>query len=62
MLLITNPTPARLMSLHKIMLKETNPHMINYYRTTVMSISGTTYPCYEHLYVYNNFIAYILIL
>ncbi|ALC45883.1 CG31150, partial [Drosophila busckii] len=49
LLLISNPTAARLISIHRIIQAETDPHLINYYRTTVMSISETTYPCYQHL-------------
>lgn len=49
LLLISNPTAARLISIHRIIQSETDPHMINYYRTTVISISETTYPCYQHL-------------
>ncbi|XP_030375006.1 uncharacterized protein LOC115624412 [Scaptodrosophila lebanonensis] len=49
LLLISNPTAARLISIHRIIQSETDPHMINYYRTTVTSISETTYPCYQHL-------------
>lgn len=49
LLLISNPTPARLISIHRIIQSETDPHMINYYRTTITSISETTFPCYQHL-------------
>ncbi|KRG01396.1 uncharacterized protein LOC6573593 isoform X2 [Drosophila mojavensis] len=49
LLLISNPTAARLISIHRIIQSETDPHLINYYRTTVTSISETTYPCYQHL-------------
>ncbi|XP_036228844.2 vitellogenin-2 isoform X1 [Bactrocera oleae] len=49
LLLISNPTAARLISIHRIIQSETDPHMINYYRTTITSISETTYPCYQHL-------------
>jgi len=49
LLLISNPTAARLISIHRIIQSETDPHMINYYRTTVTSISETTYPCYQNL-------------
>ncbi|KAH8265516.1 hypothetical protein KR038_009680, partial [Drosophila bunnanda] len=49
LLLISNPTAARLISIHRIIQSETDPHMINYYRTTVTSISETTYPCYQKL-------------
>lgn len=50
-LLLSNPTPARLMSLHKILEDETSSHIINFYRTTILSMSGTTQPCYQDLYV-----------
>ncbi|XP_061389205.1 uncharacterized protein LOC133324377 [Musca vetustissima] len=49
LLLISNPTAARLISIHRIIQSETDPHMINYYRTTITSISETTYPCYQNL-------------
>lgn len=49
LLLISNPTPARLISIHRIIQNETCNHMINYYRTTITSISETTFPCYQHL-------------
>ncbi|XP_055851471.1 uncharacterized protein LOC129915809 [Episyrphus balteatus] len=49
LLLISNPTPARLISIHRIIQSETCRHMINYYRTTITSISETTFPCYQHL-------------
>lgn len=48
-LLVSNPTPARLMSIHALMENETNPHLINFYRTTILSIAGTTHPCYKNL-------------
>lgn len=51
LLLISNPTAARLISIHRIIQTESDPHLINYYRTTVTSISETTYPCYQHLWV-----------
>lgn len=49
LLLISNPTPARLISIHRILNAETDPHMINYYRTTIKSITETTFPCYSDL-------------
>lgn len=49
MLLLSHPTPARLMSLHNLLQEESNPHIINYYRTTVLSMSGTTHPCNQDL-------------
>lgn len=47
MLLFSNPTPARLISVHALMGNETNPHLINFYRTTILSIAGTTHPCLQ---------------
>ncbi|XP_055544225.1 vitellogenin-4 [Wyeomyia smithii] len=49
MLLVSNPTPGRLLGLYSVIKTENDPHMINFYRTTVLSISETTYPCYQHL-------------
>lgn len=50
-LLTSNPTSSRLMSIHTLMENETNPHLINFYRTTLLSLAGTTQPCYQKLYV-----------
>lgn len=49
MLLHSNPTPDRLMSIHNFMQTETCPHMLNFYTTTVQSLKKTTYPCYQQL-------------
>ncbi|XP_055375125.1 uncharacterized protein LOC129607901 isoform X2 [Condylostylus longicornis] len=49
LLIVSKPTPARLISIHRIIKDETDPHLINYYRTTIKSISETTYPCYQPL-------------
>lgn len=48
-LLTSNPTSARLMSIHTLMENETNPHMVNFYRTTLLSLAGTTQTCYHKL-------------
>lgn len=48
-LLTSNPTSARLMSIHTLMTNETNPHLVNFYRTTLLSLAGTTQPCYQKL-------------
>lgn len=48
-LLTSNPTPGRLMSLHRLIQDETSSHLINFYRTTVLSISESTYPCFQDL-------------
>ncbi|XP_037039543.1 vitellogenin-3 [Bradysia coprophila] len=57
MLLLSNPTPARLINLDKMMQDETNLHLLNYYRSTILSLSETTYPCYQHL---KRIVSYIL--
>lgn len=46
-LMFSNPTPARLISIHALMETETNPHLINFYRTTILSLAGTTHPCLQ---------------
>lgn len=48
-LLTSNPTSARLMSIHTLMENETNPHLVNFYRTTLLSLAGTTQPCFQKL-------------
>lgn len=48
-LLTSDPTSARLMSIHSLMDNETNPHLINFYRTTLLSLAGTTQSCYQKL-------------
>lgn len=48
-LLTSNPTSARLMSIHTLMASETNPHLVNFYRTTLLSLAGTTMPCFQKL-------------
>lgn len=48
-LLTSSPTSARLMSIHTLMENETNPHLVNFYRTTLLSLAGTTQPCYQKL-------------
>lgn len=48
-LLTSNPTSARLMSIHTLMENETNPHLVNFYRTTLLSLAGTTQACFQKL-------------
>lgn len=48
-LLSSNPTSARLMSIHTLMENETNPHLVNFYRTTLLSLAGTTQLCFHKL-------------
>lgn len=49
MLLVSSPTAGRLLGLYNVVKNENCPHMINFYRTTVLSISETTYSCLSHL-------------
>lgn len=49
MLLVSSPTAGRLLGLYNVIKNENCPHMINFYRTTVLSISETTYSCLSHL-------------
>lgn len=48
-LLSANPTPARLISIHALMEAETDPHLINFYRTTILSLAGSHQPCHGPL-------------
>lgn len=48
-LLTSNPTSARLMSIHTLMESETNPHLLNFYHTTLLSLAGTTQSCFQKL-------------
>lgn len=49
MLLASAQTPGRLLGLFNEIKNENCPHMINFYRTTVLSISESTYSCLSHL-------------
>lgn len=49
MLLVGSPTAGRLLGLYNVVKNENCPHMINFYRTTVLSISETTYTCLSNL-------------
>lgn len=49
MLLVSAQTPGRLLGLFNVIKNENCPHMINFYRTTVLSISESTNSCLTHL-------------
>lgn len=51
LLIVSNPTPSRLISLYWYMKTEPNLHLYNYFYTTLKSMEQTTYPCYLHMYV-----------
>ncbi|XP_047354225.1 uncharacterized protein LOC124950864 isoform X1 [Vespa velutina] len=46
LLIVSNPTSSRLISLYWYMKTEPNLHLYNYFYTTLKSIEQTTYPCY----------------
>ncbi|XP_059612356.1 vitellogenin-2 [Phlebotomus argentipes] len=48
-LLMSKPSPARLMSIHEYMLSDNCPHLRNFYRTTILGLKKTTHPCYENM-------------
>nr|XP_031847046.1 uncharacterized protein LOC116433275 isoform X1 [Nomia melanderi] len=49
LLIVSSPTPSRLISLYWYMQSERNPHLYNYFYTTLKSMERTTYPCYIHI-------------
>ncbi|XP_014616793.1 PREDICTED: uncharacterized protein LOC106793973 [Polistes canadensis] len=49
LLIVSNPTPSRLISLYWYMQTEPNKHLYNYFYTTLKSMEQTTYPCYLHM-------------
>ncbi|CAH0383714.1 unnamed protein product [Bemisia tabaci] len=48
-LLLSNPSASRLISLYWFMKEETNLHLYNYFYTTIHSLAGSYFPCYAHL-------------
>lgn len=55
MLLVSNPSPGRLLAIYDVISTENCPHMINFYRTTVLSLSETTYTCYRSIQRYLSY-------
>ncbi|KAK0168827.1 hypothetical protein PV327_002594 [Microctonus hyperodae] len=49
LLIVSNPTPNRIISLFWYMQSESNLHLINYFYTTLKSMERTNFPCYKHL-------------
>ncbi|XP_076650819.1 vitellogenin-5 isoform X2 [Halictus rubicundus] len=49
LLIVSTPTPSRLISLYWYMQNEPNPHLYNYFYTTLKSMERTTYPCFVHI-------------
>lgn len=51
LLIVSSPTPSRLISLYWYMQSESSQHLYNYFYTILKSIERTTHPCYIHMYV-----------
>ncbi|XP_012215404.1 uncharacterized protein [Linepithema humile] len=49
LLVVSSPTPNRLMSLYWYMQSEPNQHLYNYFYTMLKSMERTTYPCYKRI-------------
>lgn len=51
LLIVSSPTPSRLISLYWYMQSEPSQHLYNYFYTILKSMEHTTHPCYVHMYV-----------
>ncbi|XP_012277416.2 vitellogenin-3 [Orussus abietinus] len=49
LLIVSNPSPSRLISLYWYMQGEPNQHLYNFFYTTLKSMERTNYPCYTHI-------------
>lgn len=49
LLVMSSPTPSRLISLYWYMQSELNRHLYNYFYTMLKSMERTTYPCYKRM-------------
>ncbi|XP_011162482.2 uncharacterized protein LOC105197692 [Solenopsis invicta] len=49
LLIVSSPTPNRLISLYWYMQNEHDQHLYNYFYTMVKSMERTTYPCYKRI-------------
>lgn len=49
LLILSNPSPARLISLYWYMQTESCQQLYNFYYTSIKSLSSTTYPCYAQM-------------
>ncbi|XP_076394577.1 vitellogenin isoform X2 [Megachile rotundata] len=49
LLIISSPTPNRLISLYWYMQSEPDQHLYNYFYTMLKSMEHTTHPCYVHI-------------
>ncbi|XP_017765465.1 PREDICTED: uncharacterized protein LOC108554635 [Eufriesea mexicana] len=49
LLIVSSPTPSRLISLYWYMQSEPSQHLYNYFYTILKSMEHTTHPCYIHI-------------
>ncbi|CAK9803774.1 vit-6 [Anthophora quadrimaculata] len=49
LLIVSSPTPSRLISLYWYMQSEPSQHLYNYFYTILRSMERTTHPCYVHI-------------
>lgn len=49
LLIVSSPTPSRLISLYWYMQSEPSQHLYNYFYTILKSMEHTTHPCYVHI-------------
>ncbi|XP_017876855.1 uncharacterized protein LOC108623080 isoform X1 [Ceratina calcarata] len=49
LLIVSNPTPSRLITLYWYMQSEPSQHLYNYFYTILKSMVHTTHPCYVHI-------------
>lgn len=59
LLIVSNPSPNRLISLYWYLKEEPNPHLYNYYYTTLKSVERTKFPCYARMLVYFIYFNYL---
>ncbi|CAL7948266.1 unnamed protein product [Xylocopa violacea] len=49
LLILSSPTPSRVISLYWYMQNEPSQHLYNYFYTILKSMEHTTHPCYVHI-------------
>ncbi|XP_051171445.1 uncharacterized protein LOC127288178 isoform X1 [Leptopilina boulardi] len=49
LLIVSNPSPSRLISLYWYMKGEPDMHLYNFFYTTLKSMERTNFPCYVHI-------------
>lgn len=61
LLIVSSPTPSRLISLYWYMQSEPSQHLYNYFYTILKSMERTTHPCYIHMYIKSFIILFFII-